>query len=287
MRDMRDPFMTVMGDAEFWRFRDLIYHQCGIHLTSIKKTMLTSRLRKRIRALGIASFEEYYAYVTHSRESSRELLHMLDAVTTNKTDFFRESAHFDYLLNAVFPEFLEEGRWKKGKKINLWSAACSTGEEPYSIAMVAAHFASCRSGGDFSLLASDLSTRVLETARRGIYREETVRPVPQHLRRAYLMRGIGSRAGYCRVVPELRRQVSFRRINLNSREVREVRVPMDIIFCRNVVIYFDRETQKKLFEELYHCLLPGGYLFIGHSETLHGISDRFESVAGATYRKPS
>ncbi len=286
MSPMPTSLMKDMPDADFRRFRDLIYDQCGINLTSVKKTMLTSRLRKRVRALGMDSFGEYYTYVMHSAESSQELLRMLDAVTTNKTDFFREPTHFDYLKNAVLPAFVQEGRWRRGRKLNLWSAACSTGEEPYSMAMVVADYASRYSGGDFSVLASDLSTEVLETARRAIYPEEAVRPVPHDLRRAYLMRGVGSKTGYCRVVPELRKQVSFRRVNLNSREVGEMRVPMDIIFCRNVVIYFDRETQKKLFEEIYHCLLPGGYLFIGHSESLHGISDRFESVAGATYRKP-
>lgn len=286
MSPMQASLIKDMPEADFWRFRELIYNQCGINLTSAKKTMLTSRLRKRIRALGMGSFGEYYAYVSHSRESSRELLHMLDAVTTNKTDFFREPSHFEYLKSTVLPGFVREGRWGRGKKLHLWSAACSTGEEPYSIAMVMEDYAARSSGGDFSLLASDLSTRVLETARRAIYPEETVEPVPKDLRRAYLMRGIGSKTGFCRVVPELRKKVSFRRVNLNSSDVREVKIPMDIIFCRNVVIYFDRETQKKLFEELYHSLLPGGYLFIGHSESLHGISDRFEAVAGATYRKP-
>ena len=213
-----------MPEADFWRFRELIYNQCGINLTSAKKTMLTSRLRKRIRALGMGSFGEYYAYVSHSRESSRELLHMLDAVTTNKTDFFREPSHFEYLKSIVLPGLVREGRWGRGKKLHLWSAACSTGEEPYSIAMVMADFAARSSGGDFSLLASDLSTQVLETARRAIYPEEAVEPVPRICGGPISCGGSALRRGSAGCA-ELRKKVSFRRVNLNSSDVREVKIP--------------------------------------------------------------
>lgn len=277
--------LASMSDGDFNRFRGLIYKQCGINLTSVKRTMLASRLRKRLRSLGIGSFSEYYHYVSGTKGGSDELVHMLDAVSTNKTDFFREPRHFDYLMKEALPRMCRSGWWRPGRRLNVWSAGCSSGEEPYTIAMVAADFASHHRVGEFSILASDISTRVLEKARKGIYPDNAVEPVPAVLKRKYLMRGKGSQKGYCRVVPELRSTLQFQRINLNGSRHFGIRTPMDMIFCRNVIIYFDRDTQKKLFEKFYEQLVPGGYLFIGHSETLHGINDRFKAVAVATYRK--
>jgi chemotaxis protein methyltransferase CheR len=277
---------TVMPDRDFHRFRDLIYEQCGINLTGAKKTMLTSRLRKRLRTLGMDSFGQYYDYISSVKGGSAELVQMLDAVSTNKTDFFREPRHFDYLMKEALPRMVRLGLWMPGRRLNAWSAGCSSGEEPYTIAMVLTDFASRNRTGDFSVLASDISTRVLEIAAKGIYPEGATEPVPSDLKRRYIMRGKGSRKGFCRVVPELRNRLQFRRINLNGGRHFGIRTRMDIIFCRNVIIYFDRETQKKLFEKFYAQLVPGGYLFIGHSETLHGINDRFTAVAVATYKKP-
>lgn len=274
-----------MSDRDFRRFRDLIYEECKIKLIPAKKTMLTSRLRKRLRALNMDSFGQYYDYVSIVKDHADELVHMLDAVSTNKTDFFREPKHFNYLIKEALPGMVRCGRWKPGRMLNVWSAGCSSGEEPYTIAMVLAQFAAWNQTGDFSILATDISTRVLDIAAKGIYPQSATEPVPPALKHRYMMRGKGSRKGSCRVVPELRHRVQFRRVNLNKGKDFGIRIQMDIIFCRNVIIYFDRETQKRLFEKIYTQLVPGGYLFIGHSETLNGINDRFESMAVATYKK--
>ncbi len=275
-----------MSDRDFRRFRDLIYDQCGINLIPAKKTMLSARLWKRMRVLGMASFRQYADYVSSMQGLSEELVHMLDVVSTNKTDFFREPKHFEFLANEVLPALIQTGHWGPGRRLKVWSAGCSSGEEPYTIAMVLAEFASRNRTGDFSILATDISTRVLEAADRGVYPEETTAPIPPALKRRYLMRGKGSRKGLCRIVPELRRRVQFRRVNLNKGEDFGISDLMNVIFCRNVIIYFDRPTQVKLFEKFYSQLVPGGYLFIGHSETLHNINDQFEPVAVAVYRKP-
>ncbi|MBN1907814.1 MAG: protein-glutamate O-methyltransferase [Deltaproteobacteria bacterium] len=275
----------TMQDRDFRKFRELIYDICGINLTVVKKTMLASRLRKRLRVLGIESYEQYYDYVSSEKGFENECVYMLDAVSTNKTDFFREPKHFDYLMNYALPSLINAGQWGTGRPINIWSAGCSSGEEPYTIAMTIADFASRNRAGDFSILASDISTRVLKIARMGIYQEASASCVPDTIKRRFFLKGKGSQEGLCRVVPEIRNKIQFNRINLNNGADFGIRTRMDIIFCRNVIIYFDRETQKRLFQKFYTQLNPGGYLFIGHSETLHGISDQFEPVAVATYRK--
>jgi chemotaxis protein methyltransferase CheR len=277
---------TVMSNHDFRLFRELIYEQCGINLTAAKKTMLAARLRKRLRCLGMDSFGQYYDYVSGAKGRTGELVHMLDVVSTNRTEFFREPKHFDYLLEEALPHMVQSGCWKRGRRLNVWSAGCSSGEEPYTIAMVLAQFVSRNGSGDFSILATDISARMLNIARKGIYPESAVEKVPPALKHRYMMRGKGTQKGYCRIVPELRDCLQFRRINLNDGRNFGIRIQMDIVFCRNVIIYFDRQTQKNLFEKFYAQMVPGGYLFIGHSETLHGINDRFKSVSVATYRKP-
>ena len=251
-----------------------------------KKTMLTARLTKRLRTLGISSFHEYFDFVRNSKDRSDELVRMIDVVTTNKTDFFCESQHFDFLVQNALPDLVRNRRMGPAGKLNIWSAGCSSGEEPYTLGMVLSEFFRNQRGGGFSILATDISTRVLAVAQRGIYEERLVEPVPRQMKRRYLMRGKGSQEGFCRVVPELRKCMQFRRLNLIEGRNFGLRTGMDIIFCRNVIIYFDRKTQIRLFEKFYNQLEPGGYLFIGHSETLHGINDQFLSVGTAVYQKP-
>jgi len=275
-----------LSDRDFRRFRGLIYDECGINLIPAKKTMLASRLRKRLRLLGMTTFGQYFDYVSNGNGRNGELIHMLDAVSTNKTDFFRESKHFDFLLKETLPSMVRDGNWRPGRRLNVWSAGCSSGEEPYTIAMVLSEFSSVNRTGDFSVLATDISTHVLEKARKAIYPESAVEPVALPLQHRYLMRGKGSQEGFYRVVPELRGRIRFRRLNLNSGRDFGIRIRMHIIFCRNVIIYFDRETQKRLFDKFYAQLVPGGFLFISHSETLNGISNRFKALAVGIYRKP-
>ena len=277
----QSPAMTAQ---EFQCFSQLIYTRCGIHLSPVKRTMLTARLSKRLRALGMQSFRQYYDYLSTARGRSEELSQMINVVTTNKTEFFREAKHFDLLRDRILPSLTESERRLRFRKLQVWSAGCSTGEEPYTLAMVLREFGLKRRGFDFSILATDISTRVLEIAQHGVYSEEVVQPVPPGLRQKYLMRGRESHEGFFRVVPELRNRIAFQYLNLNDGSF-GISMPMDIIFCRNVIIYFDRNIQKSLFEKLYTQLNPGGYLFVGHSETLHGINNQFIHVAASVYKK--
>jgi len=287
----------AMSDRVFKRFSEFIYGECGIKLPPAKKTMLTVRLSRRLRALGMNSFGHYYDYVCSPESRGEELMRMIDAVSTNKTDFFREPVHFDFLRTQALPNLVDPMHNGGRKKLNIWSAGCSSGEEPYTLAMVLAEFFTERQNkaqvdaksltrplDQFSILATDISTQVLETAKKAIYPKRIVEPVPTMMKQRYLMRGKGAQSGFYRVVPELRSRINFQRFNLINEDF-NLEENMDVIFCRNVIIYFDRQTQIKLFEKFYNQLVPGGYLFIGHSESLHGINDRFRLVANTTYRK--
>ncbi len=254
-------------------------------MTPVKKTMLTARLTKRLRALRIGTFAEYYEYVSSPEGLSEELVHMIDMVTTNKTDFFREPVHFDFLTQTAVPAIEKLRRVSDLKKLNIWSAGCSSGEEPYTMAMTLSEYFENRPG-DFSILATDISTRVLAKAKKGVYAKDVIQPVAQMCRQKYLMRGKGASEGFFRIVPELRKKINFQRLNLLEGKSFGMKQQMDMIFCRNVIIYFDRSTQKGLFEKYYNQLIPGGYMFIGHSETLQNINSNFVQIASATYRKP-
>lgn len=277
------PGTMTMTDKEFLLFSNLIYSVTGIKMPPVKKLMLTSRLSKRIKLLGFKSFREYYDFVCTPEGRSDEYHRMIDAVTTNKTDFFREPDHFGILAGRVLPELTAKEKFRQGNPINIWSAGCSTGEEPYTIAMaVSEYFGGNRA--PVTILATDISTKVLNTAVNGIYTEANIKPIPLPLRKKYILRGKGERQGVFRIAPEIRKMVNFRKLNLmDDRFTFGER--MDIVFCRNVIIYFDRATQTALFDRFYDIMSPGGYLFIGSSETLHGISDRFAQAGPTVYRK--
>ena len=280
------PDSTVsMSDREFRLFSELIYNELGIKMPPAKKTMLTSRLGKRLRALGLRSYDQYFKLVMGDSARTGEFNRMADAVTTNKTDFFRESVHFDIMRSEALPQMVLGERFRLQKKLYTWSAGCSTGEEAYTMAIVLSEFLGGISGSDFEILATDVSEKVLAAGKNAVYREGVVKPVPLALRRKYLMKGKGDKKGLFRVVPELRKKVLFRYLNFMDRDF-DIQTKPDIIFCRNVIIYFDRETQKELFKKFYRVLVPGGYLFIGSSETLNGVNDMFYSVGPSVYRKP-
>ena len=209
---------------------------------------------------------------------------MIDVVTTNKTDFFREPDHFDYLSERVLPELVLSHGVGVRKKLNVWSAACSTGEEPYTLAMVLSEFAEGCPGFYFSILATDISTAVLEKARSGIYDHDRVIPIPMVLRKKYLLKSKEKVKGLVRIVPALRNSVRFERLNFLDEEY-GIDEPMAIVFCRNVLIYFDRSTQEKLVNRLSQQLISGGYLFVGHSESLHGMDLPLVQTATSIYRK--
>ncbi|MGE0642100.1 MAG: protein-glutamate O-methyltransferase CheR [Nitrospira sp.] len=264
---------------EFQRFRALIYDVSGISLGDQKQSLLASRLSRRLRDLGLATFSEYYAHVMG--DSTRdEFTKMLDLISTNKTDFFREPKHFDYLRDQILPEMTA------GKCIRIWSSACSTGEEPYTIAMTLYDAVSDPSQWDFKILATDLSTRVLAKAAAGIYDEERVRDVPADTVRRHFLRGRGKSEGQLKVKPHLISMIRFQRLNLMDDHY-PIKSPLDLIFCRNVMIYFDRPTQEKLINKFHNYLRPGGYLFIGHSESLQWVSHRFHPLAPTIYRRES
>ena len=274
-----------MTQAEFGRFSEFIIGQCGIKMPPSKKIMLEARLQKRLRALNIPTFKEYFALI-RGEDGHGELVHMLDAVTTNKTDFFREPVHFQYLAKTILPEVLSE---KEGPKLRdrpffLWSAGCSTGEEPYTLAMVLSEFAYQHPALRFSIIATDISTKVLDRARDGIYDEDRIAAVPDALKQRYVLRSKDRGRNLVRIVPELRAAVQFKRLNLME-ESFSFSGPLDIIFCRNVIIYFDRSTQEQLISRFCRVLKPDGYLFLGHSESVHGFDVPLRRITSTVYRK--
>lgn len=278
------PCAAAMSDKVFRYMSEFIQGACGIKLAPHKKTMLEGRLRKRMRALGIGSFEEYCEHLFSPGGYDLELIHMIDVVTTNKTDFFREPDHFDHLLNTVLPEFIGMQGPSVSKKFGVWSAGCSTGEEPYTLAMVLSEFCEKCPAIEFSILATDISTAVLEKAGKGIYREDEVCPIPMALRRKYLLRCKDRERKLVRIAPELRALVKFRRINFIEEDY-GIREDIHLIFCRNVMIYFDRPTQQKIVSRLVQRLSTGGYFFIGHSESLHGMELPLMQTAATVYKK--
>lgn len=271
-----------LSAADLRRIAALVYEQVGIRLGPEKKTMLEGRLRRRIRQLDLSSYREYCRYLFEGPgKNSDEVTHLIDVVTTNKTEFFRERAHFDLLASEAIPGL--RAQFGAHREMLIWSAGCSTGEEPYTLAMVLAECARENAGLQFRILATDISTVVLAKARQGIYIEEAASGVPPDLQRRYLMRSRDRESRLMRVVPELRERIEFRRLNLM--EDFQISEPVHIIFCRNVVIYFDQPTQERLFCRLAERLAPGGYIFLGHSESLHHMNTPLIPVAPAVYRK--
>jgi chemotaxis protein methyltransferase CheR len=271
-----------LSASDFERLRSLVYDESGISLSPDKKTMMEIRLKRRLRNLGVGSFKEYCSHVFGSHGKDEELVHLIDVMTTNKTDFFREAGHFDYLVSKALPNLAQ--RKGAARKSLVWSAGCSTGEEPYTLAMVLNEYARTLPGFRFGLLATDICTSVLDKAAMGIFKSELVAPVPKALRRKYFMRSRDPESDLLRVVPEIRSLIEFRRLNFMDADFGMTELP-EIIFCRNVIIYFDRPTQIRLLEKLTRHLAPGGYFFAGHSESLQGMDLPLTPVAPATYRK--
>ena len=270
---------AALSDKDFRKFAEFIHTECGIKLPPAKKTMLEARLQKRLRILGLADFRSYTDQLFTGGGMERELIHLIDAVTTNTTDFFREPRHFEYLDDVVLPQWRAAN---PGREFRVWSAGCSLGMEPYTLSMVLSEFASRFPDFRFSIMATDISTQVLEKAARGIYTEDQVRAVPETLKRKYFLRSKDRSRGLVRVAPELRRTVNFRR--LNFMEEFKVKEKMDVVFCRNVIIYFDKPTQESLLRRLTSCLQRGGHLFIGHSESLAGMALPVHQAAPTIYR---
>jgi chemotaxis protein methyltransferase CheR len=270
-----------LTEKDFSRLASFIYDQCGIKITDSKKLMLEARLQKRLRLHSFSSFADYCDYLFSPEGLSDELVHMIDVVTTNKTDFFRESGHFDYLSRKAIPDLVVNGN---KRNIMVWSAGCSSGEEPYTLAMVLSECGADLPDFNFLILATDISTRVLDKAKLAVYDDERIEPIPGPLKSRYLLRSRNPQNRVYRIVPELRQHVQFRRLNFMDSDF-GFRETMDVIFCRNVIIYFDKATQERLLSRFCQHLSPRGYLFLGHSETLLGMDVPLTQVAPTVYRK--
>ena len=268
-----------MAEADFAALSRFITQAVGIKLPPSKRTMLEARLDKRLKALELGDFQQYRNYLFSDRGMAEELPRLAEAVATHTTQFFREPRHFQYIADRVLPELSAAGC----RRVRTWSAGCSSGEEPYTLAMVLAGIHAAQNGPDFSILATDISEAILRKAMRGMYPETCVSAIPPALRRQCLLRGKGDNDGTIRVAPELRRRIRFGRLNLTKGF--QLGTCFEMIFCRNVVIYFDRPTQQRLFSQLCEHLIPDGWLFIGHSESLTGMDLPVRQVAPAIYRK--
>lgn len=269
-----------LSTGNFKRLAELIHAYSGIKMPPNKRTMLEGRLRRRIRVTGIATLNAYCHYLFEEDGLDVEIIHLIDAVTTNKTEFFREPAHFTFLENQALPAIAARGR----RKIKAWSAACSIGAEPYTLAMVLEEHRQRTRGQDYSILCTDLSTQVLSLAVAGVFAEAMISPVSMDLRKRYLMRAKDMRRDQVRIVPHLRSKLSFARLNLMD-ESYPVDRDMDMIFCRNILIYFDKPTQAAVLQRLCDHLRPGGYLFLGHSESIVGIDLPVVQIANTVFQR--
>ncbi len=267
----------VLADRQFRAVRELVHQVTGIHLAAGKEGLVRSRLAPRLRALGLTDFDAYLEYLDRDA-SGVEFVHFLDVITTNKTSFFREPEHFRLLQREIFPSIAA-----RGQRARIWSAGCSSGEEPYTIAIVAREVLGAGADG-VRILATDLSTRVLRRAREAVYRDQDIADVPPALAHRHFVRAPGSPDAQ-RVADQTRALVQFARLNLMGDW--PMRGPFDAIFCRNVMIYFNRETQQKLVARYARLLAPGGWLFVGHSESLTALDHDLQYVQPAVYRKPT
>jgi len=272
-------FSTKLSDEEFKRLSVFINTNFGIKMPPEKKTMLQSRLQKRLRDLNIATFKEYIDVVFTEKGESSELIHMIDVVTTNKTDFFREPAHFDFISREVLPELAIN------RQIKVWSAGCSSGEEVYTIAIVLKEFMLNGTRFDFQILGTDISSRILTKAVNAIYPEDRIFNIPIELKKKYFLKSKERINPTVRVAKELRGKAYYQRLNFIDEEYNAVRDMFDIIFCRNVLIYFDRPTQEKVIRRLCQKLKYGGYFFLGHSESIMGMNLPLKQIRPTIFKK--
>jgi chemotaxis protein methyltransferase CheR len=274
-----------LSDDLFAEFRDMIYREAGIALTDGKKPLFVSRMAGRLRELKLASFDEYYRLV-RDPSAIDERGTMLDRICTNETQFFRDPRQFQYLNDELFPRLEADALARGSRRIRAWSAACSTGEEPYSLAMVMLDRFPPHAGWRIDIVATDLSTKVLNRARAGLWPIDKSGDIPMLYRKAYMLRGTGSQRGKMKAGPEIRSLITFSRLNLNDPPY-SVEGLFDFIFCRNVLIYFDLESKTRVVERLLDHLAPHGCLFLGYAETTSTISDRLQSVGPNVYARVS
>ena len=281
---MENPGTTTavlnMDGESFERLSSFVTREYGIKLPVAKRSMLESRLNKKVKSLGLHSYKEFLDFFFSDAGRKTELLNVIDLITTNKTDFFRESAHFRFLTSAFLPKYTST----IGKNnLKIWSAGCSTGEEPYTIVMAMEEYKKRNPAVSYSLLASDISTRVIQTAFDGIYDIEKIAPVPMDLKRGYFLRS-RTNPSLVRVKPQFRKKVQFKRINFMDSNFGLIKADYDVIFCRNVLIYFDKQTQERVINKFCRHLRPGGLLFLGHSESIIGLDVPLRQISPTVYR---
>jgi chemotaxis protein methyltransferase CheR len=276
------PKTDHLAPRDFKRLSELIHATSGLKMPPTKQTMLEGRLRRRLAALGVGSLHDYVETLFRltAEDFDQEVIHLIDLATTNKTDFFREPSHFAFLAATALPEMLQEGR----RRVALWSAAASTGAEAYTLAMVMEEFRREHGGPAYSILGTDICTEVLQEAAAARYPAAMIEPVPLALRRRYLLASREPHAKEVRIAPGLRANVAFARLNLMD-ERYPVPRDMDVIFCRNILIYFDKPTQQKVLQRLCRHLRPGGYLMLGHSESVVGVELPLKTLVNTVFQR--
>jgi len=277
---LQSPESEQLSARNFQRLSTFIQDYSGIKMPANKRTMLEGRLRRRMRATRINDVNAYCHYLFEENGLDGEAIHLIDAVTTNKTEFFREPAHFDFLAAKGLPALAAKGK----REIKIWSSACSTGAEPYTIAMVLDEFCEKHRGVDYSILCTDICTEVLDQAVAGRFSEQMIEPVSTARRQRYLMRARDAARNEVRIKPHLRSKLAFARLNLMD-DAYPIETDLDIIFCRNILIYFDKATQAKVLTRLCNHLSPGGYLLLGHSESIVGIDLPVVQIANTVFQK--
>lgn len=271
-----------ISEREFMRLRNLVHEEAGIWLSQAKIALLVGRLAKRLRHHGLKSFKQYYDLVVNSPE---ERIQMLDALSTNETRFFREPQHFELMKSVIFPTWVEEAAaGRRGRKIRVLSAGCSTGQEPYSLAMILLDHFPAASGWEIEIIATDLSTRALEIAQTGIWPIAKADEIPSFYKKAFMLKGFANQAGKIKAGPEVCSIIRFFRMNLNE-PAYPLTGKFELIFCRNVLIYFDQAGRERVVRRLTSFLSSDGYLFLGHAESLHAMSDCLRSVIPTVYMR--
>lgn len=279
LMETKSQFIPI-EDAEFAKLSSYINTNYGIKMPDVKKTMLQARLQKRLKANNLKSFKDYCDLVLSKESEQSEIVHMIDMVSTNKTEFFREPNHFDFMKSVMLPDFQQS----KLPNMKIWSSACSSGEEVYTIAMVMDEFLQGKKSFDYSILGTDISLRMLETSARAVYPMSRVLELPLEVKKKYLLKNKNAENPDVRIIPELRNKARFQRLNLMS-DSYNVPADFDVIFCRNVLIYFERDVQEMVINKLLRHLKTGGYFFLGHSESIMGMNVPLHQLKPTIYRK--
>lgn len=277
-----DCFKAQLSEKDFDAFSKFIYGEFGIKMPPVKRIMLQGRLLKRIRQLNMKSYGEYKDYLFSAEGHQEEIFNFLNVVTTNKTDFYREPVHFDFLKNHVLPQFAVRAT---REPFNIWSAGCSSGEELYTIAITLNEYKREQPSFNYKMLGTDISHNVLNKAAKGVYAINKVDIVPLELKKRYLLKSKDKENQTVKVVPELKNNLNLKYLNLMDTAYSNINEKFDVVFCRNVLIYFDRLTQESVIKKLSAYLKPGGYFFIGHSESLTGMDVPLEHIKPTIFRK--